>query len=112
MIIGLTFRAVTKNSRRRGHIEPFFRRDMLVAMDTDESAIVLIFEGNASCPVRLVTDHQIERRQAVVLLRTRQHVDGMVGGEDNCHLSGVGLRDLSGKLFGIRRRRECKIMYI
>ncbi|MNF70985.1 hypothetical protein D3C84_529200 [compost metagenome] len=58
-------------------------------MDAHEGAFVIVVKGCAGGTVCFVADHQVERRQVVIVLGAADHVDGVIGGEDHAHVIGI-----------------------
>lgn len=58
-------------------------------MNAHEGAFVIIFKGRASSAVGFVADDQVKCCQAVLMLSTADHVDGVVGGEHHAHMFGI-----------------------
>ena len=84
MLCRLTLGLVVIQTRRSGHVQTLFPFDEIIVVHFRECRFVFTRQRHTCCPVRFITDDQIELAITMLddfFLRTRNHFDGLVGRE-------------------------------
>ena len=105
-------RGLAEDARRGRHVEALVPADERGVVHLHEVALVLVVERRARRAVRLVAHDEIERGQAVLVLRVVHDVDRVVRREHHGHVVGrvLGLH-LPRQARAARRRRVGELVH-